>query len=226
MDERSAVEADAPPRVKICGLTRNQDARRAEALGASYLGFILSDGFPRSVDREAAAAVVAGTTIARVAVVVDEGPDEAIRLAGRIDASVVQLHGDEDRRTVRAVQEGGGWTVWKAVRARTLDDVREVVDAVGDFVDGIVVEGWRRGVTGGGGVPVSLDPDAVRDAIPTDVTFVLAGGLEPGSVAHAVARFRPHVVDVSSGIERTVGVKSADLVAAFLRAVREAPRSG
>lgn len=211
------------PRVKICGLTRNADALRAEALGADLLGFVLTDGYGRSVPPEAAAAVVAGTTVRRVAVLVDEAPGEAVRLADRIGASVAQLHGDEDRETARAVGAGGEREVWKAVRARTLDDIRRVVDEMGDVVDGILVEGWREGVVGGGGAEVSLHADEVREAIPDHLTFVLAGGLEPRSVAEAVARFRPHVVDVSSGIERAVGVKSEALVEAFIRAAREVP---
>lgn len=209
-------------RVKICGLTRNTDALRAQELGADLLGFVLTAGFGRSVRPDDAATVVAGTTVPRVAVLVDERAGEAVELAGRIGASVVQLHGHEDREVGRAVREGGDWKVWKAVRARAIDDVRRVVDEMGDVVDGILVEGWRRGVTGGGGVRVSLDPDEVRAAIPDGMTFVLAGGLEPGSVADAVARFRPHVVDVSSGIERSVGVKSEALVDAFIRAARAA----
>lgn len=209
------------PRVKICGLTRNTDALRAEELGADLLGFVVTAGFGRSVRPEDAAGVVAGTTVPRVAVLVDEPPGRAVELAGRIGASVVQLHGHEDREVTRAVRGGGDWKVWKAVRARHVDDIRRVADEMGDVADGILVEGWRRGVTGGGGVRVSLDPDEVRGAIPDGMTFVLAGGLEPGSVAEAVARFRPHVVDVSSGTERAVGVKSEALVEAFIRAARE-----
>lgn len=211
------------PLVKICGLTRNEDARWAEASGADFLGVVLSDGFGRSVPRQAASAVVEGTSISRVAVLVDESPASTAELAASIDASVLQLHGDEGRETITALRGLGEWTIWKAVRGRTLDHLRSVVEAVGDVVDGILVEGWRDGVTGGGGVRLALDAEEVRRAVPEDLTFVLAGGLEPGSVHEAVARFRPDVVDVSSGVERALGLKSATEVERFVRAARSVP---
>lgn len=209
--------------MKICGVTRGADARAAQRAGADYVGLILTPGFGRSVTPEAAAALVAGVSIARVAVVVDETPTRAARAARSVGAAVVQLHGDEGRETVRALRQLGDWAVWKAVRARSLDDLRSVVDDVGDLVDGILVEGWKKGVMGGGGVRLALDPDEVRSAIPDGVAFVLAGGLEPGSVAAAVARFRPDVVDVSSGVEAQRGVKSEESVDAFVRAARGVP---
>lgn len=211
------------PLVKICGLTRNEDARWAESSGADFVGVVLSDGFGRSVPRQAAAAVVEGTSLARVAVLVDESPASTADLAACIDASVLQLHGDEGRETIAALRGLGEWTIWKAVRGRTLGHIRSVVEAVGDVVDGILVEGWRDGVTGGGGVPLALDAEEVRRAVPEDLTFVLAGGLEPGSVHEAVARFRPDVVDVSSGVERALGLKSATKVERFVRAARTVP---
>ena len=214
-------ERDTPsPRVKICGLMRNEDALRAEAAGADYLGVVLSPGFRRSLESDAAAAVMAGTALPRVAVLVDEAPERAVELASRVEASVLQLHGSEDRSVVRSLHDAGAWTVWKVVRARSLTDIRQVTEAVGDVVDGILVEGWRRGVTGGGGVRLALDPDEVWGALPPDVDFILAGGLEPGSVGDAVARFRPDVVDVSSGVERALGEKSGERIDAFVRGAR------
>ena len=212
------------PRVKICGLTRNEDAREAEALGADLLGFVLTAGFGRSVDPANAPAVVHGTTLPRVAVLVDEPPSRAAELANGIDAGVIQLQGSESREMVRAVRELGSWTLWKAVRARDASDVVRVVDTFGDLVDGFLVEGWREGVVGGGGVTVEVGADEVRSAVPDAFDFVLAGGLAPGSLAEAVARFRPDVVDVSSGVERAPGVKSPALVAAFIRAARPGER--
>lgn len=212
--------------MKICGLTRNDDAVRAEELGADLLGVVLTEGFGRSVPRERAAGIVTGTSIERVAVLVDESPEGAGEAGRAIGASLLQLHGSEDRATVVRIRQEGDWRLWKAVRARTVDDVRAVVDELADVVDGILVEGWRRGVTGGGGVELVLDADEVRAAIPEELDLVLAGGLRPGTVADSVARFRPDVVDVSSGVERDPGVKDDALVEAFIQAARDAPRRG
>jgi len=228
MDDASGGATDGAPggrevRVKICGLMRNVDARAAEAAGAELLGIVCSPGFGRSVPGERAGEVMAGTTIPRVAVLVDESPEGAEAAARAVDASVLQLHGEEDRATVREIRRRGEWTLWKAVRARRLSDLRRAVDRLADEVDGFLVEGWRRGVTGGGGVRLALDPEEVRAAVPRELDFILAGGLEPTTVAEEVARFRPDVVDVSSGVERDVGSKDAKLISAFVEAARGGP---
>lgn len=222
--EPGAEAAARPLAVKICGLTRSVDACHAEAAGADYLGFVLTEGFSRTLPPDRARDIVAETSAPRVGVLVDESPSDAVRLAASISASVLQLHGSEDRSTIEELRDAGEWTIWKAVRARSLDDVRQAVDQLGDVVDGFLVEGWREGVVGGGGVRVSLDPAAVRAAIPDTVTFVLAGGLDPERVADAVARFHPDVVDVSSGIEQSAGIKDPKRVADFLQAARAAGR--
>jgi phosphoribosylanthranilate isomerase len=206
------------PSVKICGITRNEDARRAQEFGADLIGVVLTAGFGRSVPRSDAAGVVAGTSIERVAVLVDESPGSAAEAGRAVGASLLQLHGSEDRATVLRIREEGDWRLWKAVRARSVDDVRSVVDELADIVDGILVEGWQRGVVGGGGVELVLEPDQVREAIPAELDFVLAGGLRPATLADVVARFRPDVVDVSSGVEHDPGRKDAALVQAFVRA--------
>lgn len=212
-------------RVKICGLARNEDARAAEALGADLLGVVLTDGFRRSVPLEAAPAVVAGTSVPKVAVLVDESPEAAVAAARAVGASVLQLHGAESVATVRELRSRGDWRLWKAVRARTLGDLHRAVDAMGDQVDGFLVEGWREGVVGGSGARIELDPAEVRASIPDHLDFILAGGLTPGSVAGAVARFSPDVVDVSSGVEREVRRKDRSLVEGFIRAARAASSS-
>lgn len=208
--------------VKICGLARNRDARDADEAGADFLGIVLSAGFGRSVAPERAASVLEGTTAARVAVLVDEDPERAAALAAGLGASVIQLHGSERPEQVAELRERGEWALWKAVRAATADDVRRTVDRFASLVDGILVEGWRDGVVGGGGVRLELDPEEVRGAVPPSIAFVLAGGLGPEDVEDAVARFRPDVVDVSSGVERSVGEKDRERLAAFVRSARRA----
>jgi phosphoribosylanthranilate isomerase len=208
------------PLVKICGLTRAVDARGAVEAGADYVGVVLSAGFGRSVTAEAAARVLKGVELPRVAVVVDEAPEAVARAARAVRASVVQLHGSEDLGTVEALRRLGDWVIWKAVRARTADDVARAVGAFSGAVDGFLIEGWREGVIGGAGVRVAVAARTVRSAIPRERTFVLAGGLTPDNVSDAVARFSPEVVDVSSGVERGPGIKDPLLVRDFVHAAQ------
>jgi phosphoribosylanthranilate isomerase len=210
------------PHVKICGLTRREDAELAVQLGADFVGFVLTRGFGRSVPAGEAGALASGLAATRVAVLVDEPVSRAADMARSIDAGVVQLHGTEPPGVVREMREAGDWRVWKAVRARSVEAVARAVLDYGDIADGVLVEGWKEGVFGGGGVTLDLDPAGVRSAIPERLTFVLAGGLTSESVAAAIDGFRPDVVDVSSGVERSLGRKDEYTMRRFLAAARGA----
>jgi phosphoribosylanthranilate isomerase len=207
-------------RVKICGLTRREDVLEADRAGADYLGVVLSAGFGRSVPPRAAGALVAGTRARKVAVLVDEAPADAAAMAGSLGAEVLQLSGDETPDTIASIRSLGAWAIWKAVRPRSIDDVEAAVARWGRAVDGILIEGWKEGSRGGSGTRVALDAERVRDVVPADIDFILAGGLGPDSVAEAIHAFRPDVVDVSSGVERSVGTKDHERVHAFVEAAR------
>jgi len=222
--------AEAGVRVKICGLTRREDVLEADRAGADYLGVVMSSGFGRSVAPRAAGALVAGTRGKKVAVLVDDTPADVAAAAALLGADVVQLSGDEPLDTLEAIRSLGPWAIWKAVRSRSIDDVDAAVARYGRAVDGILVEGWKEGSRGGSGTRVALDAERVRALVPSDVDFILAGGLGPDSVAEAIHAFRPDVVDVSSGVERAVGVKDHERVHAFvdaaLRSASRAPAVG
>lgn len=207
------------PAVKICGLRHRDDVVASAEFGAAYLGFILTAGFARSVDAVAARAMVAGVAATPVAVLVDEPPVAAAALGHALGAGVVQLHGQESVETVREVGVLGPWLMWKSVRAHSLDDVRRAVDLYAPWVQGIVVEGWKEGVVGGGGAALAADQfDELRDVVPSAVSLIVAGGLTTGTVADAVARWAPDVVDVSSGVEVQRGRKDRELLHRFIRA--------
>ena len=169
--------------------------------------------------------MLAGTDARKVAVVVDESPAGAEERARAIGASVIQLHGQEDPRDLEELRARGPWLLWKAVRARTAADVHGAVGRFRGVAHGILVEGWKRGVVGGGGARLRVQPEEVRAAVPREVDFVLAGGLDPQSVAEAVALFLPDVVDVSSGVEAGPRRKDPELLRAFLRRARAAARA-
>ena len=209
--------------VKICGLARREDAEAAAALGADYLGVILSAGFGRSVAPDRAARVVEGLAAVAVAVLVDELPDRAEAAARRIGAGVIQLHGNEPPDVAAELSRRGPWRVWKSVRARSPDDVRRAAERYGAFVEGLLVEGYREGVVGGGGS--GLDPGAfprLDTLMPRPLRSILAGGLRADTVRGAVDHFVPDVVDVSSGVEREPGRKDRDLIGRFIQEAREA----
>ncbi len=211
-------------RVKICGLMRRQDVEAAERAGADYVGVILSAGFDRSVEPAQAGELVRGVSPTPVAVLVDERPEDAQARAASMGARILQLHGDESPEVVRETAARWPWTVWKSIRVRRIEDVERAVDRYGAIVQGLLLEGFREGVVGGGGV--RLDIDALltaRSEVPDHLEVILAGGLRPDTVEDAVARFRPDVVDVSSGVERERGRKDPELLLRFVEAARRAP---
>ena len=209
------------PRVKICGLTRRADAERAAASGADYGGAILAPGNRRSVTPEAAAALFAELPLLRVGVFVDATIEEMCRAAEIARLDVLQLHGSEPAAVAVALREAGGWTIWKAIRLRDPDELARGVDDYADAVDGLHVEGWSPLAAGGTGT--SFDWEALaarRELVPDALAFVVAGGLNPDNVARASALLRPAVLDVSSGVEISPGVKDPAAITAFVAAVR------
>lgn len=210
-----------PPRVKICGIRRREDALTADRLGANYLGVVLSPGFGRSVDPASAPSLVEGVGATLVAVLVDEAPERAAELATALGAGVIQLHGTEPPEEVAKLAGLGRWELWKAVRVSRVADVEGASRRYGGLVAALLVEGHRDGVVGGAGVAVdaALAP-AVRAALAPGLGLVLAGGLTPENVRGAVARFGPDVVDVSSGVERVRGQKDPELLRRFIERSR------
>jgi phosphoribosylanthranilate isomerase len=208
------------PLVKICGLQRREDILMADEYGADFLGVVLTSGFSRSVDPRAARALMDGVRARPVAVLVDESADEAERMAEALGAHVIQLHGQEPPEVLESLARRGPWSLWKGVRARTVDDVVSALDEYRGLADGLLLEGWKAGVAGGGGVRLELEPEPVHERMSDAQYLILAGGLTPATVGVAVGRFRPDVVDVSSGVESEVGEKDPELVRAFISAAR------
>ena len=212
------------PLVKICGVCRREDAEVAAAAGADYVGVILADGFSRTCSaREARAIYAAAGDALRVGVFVDGSFRRMVRLARDLRLDVIQLHGDETPETVRRVGEAGDWRVWKSVRLSRPDDLERASGRYSEWVDGLLVEGWTPRPGGGTGAAFDWAAAAsVRRELPGDVRFIAAGGLRPENVDELIGRLSPDVVDVSSGVEASLGVKSESAVRAFVAAARGA----
>jgi len=227
MSDGDAARGDrSGVKVKICGLMRREDVEVAERAGADYVGIILSEGFRRSVAAARAAALVQGVSPTPVAVIVDATPDSAEARATTLGAGVIQLHGEEAPDVVRELRRRGAWSMWKSVRVGEPDDVTRAVDLYGDLVQGLLLEGFRPGVVGGGGVRLDLDGlERALLEVPSALEIILAGGLTADNVGAVVARFRPRVVDVSSGVEHALGRKDPELVRRFVRSARGSSHS-
>ena len=210
------------PAVKICGLTRLQDAAAAARAGADYLGMIASEGFARSVPWSQGPAMALETGLPVVAVVVNEPLDRLVELAEATGAHVLQLHGDEPPELLDALRERGPWKLWKCLRVRTEEEVPEGIRSFGSVADGLLLDGWHPEHRGGSGVRFPWDLlEAQRDAFPQSLDFIAAGGLTPENVAQAVRRMRPDIVDVSSGVEIETGIKDPARLRAFIKHAKD-----
>lgn len=215
------------PEVKICGLTRREDAEVAAGAGADYLGVVLVPGTPRAVSVSQGREITRGLGGRVVGVMVNPSLEEAVAGAEGLKASVVQLHGDETPGFIQSLGEVGGWKIWKALRVRDPGALARQMSAFAPLVDGILLDSWHPRHRGGTGEPFSWDDvAAIRSEFPRGTALIAAGGLNPENVREAIRHLKPSVVDVSSGVEASPGIKSRDKVVAFIRAAREMGKEG
>jgi phosphoribosylanthranilate isomerase len=199
-------------RVKICGITRLEDAELAASLGAWALGFILWPQSKRHVE-EAVAAGIARQVRRQaelVGVFVNPTLDEVARAVDAIGLTHVQLHGDEGPSFALEARRRTGAKVIKAARVSGSADLQSLERFHTDFhLLDTAVEGLR----GGSGQSWDWSLAAQRRS---KVPMILSGGLTPDNVADGIAAVRPYAVDVASGVEASPGVKDPAKLEAFL----------
>lgn len=199
-------------RIKICGLTRPEDARRAAGLGVDAVGLNFYPPSPRFLGLPAARAVRASVPafVTSVAVFVNPGAEEVRRVIGEVGVDALQFHGTEPARFC----EGFGLPYLKAIAMREGVDLAAAVGehpaAAAWLLDVHDPERW-------GGTGRTFDWSAVRGTFERPI--VLAGGLAPENVAEAIRRVRPFAVDVCGGVESAGGVKDGAKLAAFVKGV-------
>jgi phosphoribosylanthranilate isomerase len=194
--------------VKICGITRVEDAEAAAAAGADWIGLNFWPRSRRHVRRELARAIVAALPgdVRKVGVFVNQPRPHVLELALELGLDLVQLHGDETPADAHAL----GRPVLRAVRVSGAADLVGLDAWPGEH---ILLDAAQVGYGGGG---QAFDWALLRDLPATGKRIILAGGLEPDNVAEAVRRVRPAGVDVASGVERAPGVKDHDKLRRFI----------
>lgn len=205
-------------RIKFCGITRIEDALAAARLGADAVGLIFTARSPRRIDLDAALAIrdALPPLVAVVALFMDQDPAEVRRVVDTLRPHAAQFHGGEDDATAAAC----GAPYLKTI---PMAEPHALDEAVARYprASGFVLDGHRAGEPGGRGR--AFDWHAVRAV---GRPLVLAGGLDAGNVGRAIGVVRPWAVDVSSGIERSPGIKDHERMQAFVDAVRRADGIG
>jgi len=210
--------------VKICGLTRVEDAAACATVGVDWVGLNFHRQSPRFVGPDRAAAIIASLppSISAVGVFVDRPAAEVVNLSQQLGLKIVQLHGSEppeylrslgELKVVRAFRVGGN-AAWSCVSGYLAQ-----AETIGRPLHAILIDSYVAGKIGGTGANVGED---VLDSMPPLPRLILAGGLTPANVAAKVKRFLPWMVDVASGVESAPGQKDPALIAAFVRAAKSA----
>ncbi len=202
-------------RIKICGITNEEDALAAAHLGADALGFIFAPS-PRRISVERAREIikVLPPLVQTVGVFVNEDPEKVLSTAAACGLDILQLHGSEsvdycsrfDRRVI------------KAVRLQSRDELKNLSKYV-NVVDALLLDTYVPNKLGGTGITFDwkLAVEARRYG-----RIVLAGGLNPENVAAAISMVKPYAVDASSGLERSPGVKDHEKMARFIKEANKA----
>lgn len=211
--------------VKFCGITRASDARVAASLGAAYIGLIFAES-KRRVKPGAARDITSGMDNGpRVVGVFGDAPvAEISRIAAEAALDIVQLHGGCRPQDVAQLRRGFAGEIWAVIgldpAARTLPVEAE---ELADVADAILLDARVGGVSGGTGTTLNWSGLAIAvRALSWTTSIVLAGGLTPDNAGEAIALIAPAVVDVSSGVESSPGIKDPNLMRAFAEAVRSA----
>jgi phosphoribosylanthranilate isomerase len=201
--------------VKICGITRLEDALAAARAGAHAVGFVFFEASPRYVAPARAAEIARALPpfITTVGLFVDAAADVVREILAQVPLALLQFHGSEPPEYCRQFSR----PYIKAVRVRPGVDLLQYAR---DFHDakGLLLDAFVEGLHGGSGT--AFDWGLIPRELPLPV--VLSGGLTVENVGAAVRQVRPCAVDVSSGVESAKGVKDAARIAAFIRGVRNA----
>lgn len=201
--------------VKICGLTREEDALAAARLGAHALGFVFYARSPRYVEPARAAAIVRGLPpfVTSVGLFVNAQVGDVERVLDEVPLDLLQFHGEETPAYCAQFRR----PYIKALRVRPGVDLLQYACQY-EGARGLLLDAFVEGTHGGTGS--NFDWNLIPSGLPLPV--VLSGGLNAGNVTAAIQRVRPCAVDVSSGVESAPGIKDARKMTDFFQGVRNA----
>ncbi len=198
-------------RVKICGITNQEDALSALQAGADAIGLVFYLKSSRYVDLSTAKdiAQAVGPMVTIVALFVNASADEVNRVLRALPIQLIQFHGDESNAFCKQFER----PFMKAVRMAPGVDLEAEYNNFPD-AQAILLDAFQPGVPGGTGKSFEWHRFPAQPTKPT----VLAGGLNPSNVAEAIKQTKPYAVDVSGGVEQSPGLKCAAKINAFISA--------
>lgn len=201
-------------RIKICGITREQDIRAVANSGADALGLVFYEKSPRHVgiDQAAKLAHAVPPFVTVVGLFVNPSVDYVREVLAKVPLDVLQFHGEESPEFCGQF----GRPYLKAIRVKPGVDLVQCAASY-RTAQSLLLDAYVEGTQGGTGE--AFDWALIPQNLPLPV--ILSGGLHPGNVAEAIRQVRPYAVDVSSGVEASKGIKDAAKIAAFVSEVKK-----
>lgn len=203
----------ARTRIKICGITREQDVLAVAHSGADALGLVFYEKSPRHVSVRQAAQLACAVPpfVTMVGLFVNPSVAYVREVLAKVSLDVLQFHGEESPEFCAQF----GKSYLKAIRVKPGVDLIQCASRYAS-AQGLLLDAYIEGTQGGTGE--SFDWSLIPRDLPLPV--ILSGGLHAGNVAQAIRQVRPYAVDVSSGVEVAKGIKDAARVAAFIKEVK------
>jgi phosphoribosylanthranilate isomerase len=203
----------ARTRIKICGITREEDLRAAASCGADAIGLVFYEKSPRHVSVQQAVQLAHAVPpfVTVVGLFVNPTVDYVREVLAKVPLDVLQFHGEETPEFCAQF----GRPYLKAIRVKAGVDLVQCASRYAS-AQGLLLDAFVEGMQGGTGE--SFDWALIPHGLALPV--ILSGGLNAGNVAAAIRQVRPYAVDVSSGVEAAKGIKDAAKVAAFINEVK------
>ena len=200
-------------RIKICGITRIEDALAAAQAGADAIGLVFHAASPRAISPEQAAAIVRALPpfVSSVGLFVDATEARVNEVLRQVPLDMLQFHGDEPDEFCQRFAR----PYLKAVRVRPGDDINALA-AAWPGASGILLDSYKPGVPGGTGETFDWSMVPAKRSWP----LILAGGLQADNVRQAIELTAPWAVDVSGGVEAVRGIKVPAKINAFIQEVK------
>ncbi len=204
-------------RIKICGITKKEDAFKAAELGADALGFVFYEKSPRYVSINVAAEICASVTpfVTKVGLFVNADENDVRHVVDNVQLDLLQFHGDE----LPDYCQKFNLPYIKAVRAKDSESIRKSINEHVNAV-GILIDSYVPGIPGGTGNTFdwSLIPEKDKSKV------ILAGGLNADNISEAITTVKPYAVDVSGGVEQSKGIKDHEKIYQFINEVASADK--
>ncbi len=208
-------------RIKICGITKSEQAQQIAQIGATALGFICVERSPRYVTRSQIKEIISQLSIPldRIGVFADAEITDIAEIVRETGLSGVQLHGSESTEFCQQLRQRlpAKIEIIKAVRIKSPESLLET-DIYTDYVDTLLLDAYHPQMLGGTGHTINWQD--LQQFSPT-LPWMLAGGLNSDNILDALAQLKPDGIDLSSGVEKSPGDKDLDLVAKLFDNIKQ-----